>query len=171
MRNRVSRLMTSGLTVLALMTTALYVHESANKMRESRERFEAQAVAAGRLGAGFWRWDTKSDHIEWSNQLYEVYGIRNLGSKRAYDHWLEIIHPEDRAAADAECQRLLNGEIESYRIFYRVRGDAGEYHNIIETAAMTRDKRYMYGLCIRAGTVLESADMLRALAHRQAGDP
>ena len=45
--------------------------------------------------------------------------------------WASIIHPDDRDRAVADYERLLCGEINTYRMAYRIRTRAGDWRNVV----------------------------------------
>ena len=60
---------------------------------------EAQGVAH----IGSWEWDVVQNRIWWSDEMYRLYGLP-IGSPVRYERYVELIHPDDRAAA----QKIVN---------------------------------------------------------------
>ena len=63
---------------------------------------EAQEVAH----VGSWEWDIGADRIWWSAEMYRIYGIER-GSPIGYEAYLNRLHPDDRAAADATVRQAM----------------------------------------------------------------
>ena len=54
---------------------------------------EAQRLAS----LGSWRWDILANTITWSEQLFEIYGIRPSQFNGTLQEFVSLIHPDDRA--------------------------------------------------------------------------
>ncbi|MGH2839546.1 MAG: response regulator, partial [Solirubrobacteraceae bacterium] len=68
--------------------------------RQRRQLVEAQSV--GQFGS--WEWDIASDTVEWSDELYRIYGLEPRDEPRRYADFLQSVHPDDRDAAQAEVE-------------------------------------------------------------------
>ena len=67
-------------------------------LREQRTLLvEAQKLA----GLGCWEWDPASGRVNWSDEMYSIYGVRAGEFRPSFESYLERIHPEDRARAAA----------------------------------------------------------------------
>lgn len=79
--------------------------QDADKLRKS----ETQLKAAQRIAQmGSWEWDLSANTLNWSQELYHIYGI-SPGETINFDRFLELVHPEDR--------RLVQSFVESKRMF------------------------------------------------------
>jgi PAS domain S-box-containing protein len=47
---------------------------------------------------GFWNWQVDEDQVEWSNQLYEIYGLDKDSFESTFEGYLSLVHPDDREA-------------------------------------------------------------------------
>ena len=63
----------------------------------------AEAIA----GFGSWRWDARTDRVEWSAQLFRIFGIVPDGFDGTYAGYLAHVHPEDRARVGETVQRAF----------------------------------------------------------------
>ncbi len=68
--------------------------------RQRRQLTEAQSVG----GFGSWDWDIAANRTEWSDELYRIYGLEPSDDARTLEDFLGCVHPDDRAAAQAEVQ-------------------------------------------------------------------
>lgn len=69
--------------------------ENVHRLRESEIKYkEAQEIA----NVGHWNWDMKKDRLNWSDQLYRVFGQEPGKFKATFEALSEIVHPEDRDA-------------------------------------------------------------------------
>ncbi|WP_395690633.1 response regulator [Nocardioides sp.] len=61
---------------------------------------EQQLATAQRIAhVGSWTWEVPEDRIEWSDELYRIFGVPP-GSLVTYGDYLDRLHPDDRDAAD-----------------------------------------------------------------------
>ncbi len=80
---------------------------------------EAEAIA--RMGS--WSWDTKTDVIHWSPQVYRIFAVKP-GTKMNYESYLERIYPEDRELVDRIVKQALKDH-QPYTIRHRVQHAGG----------------------------------------------
>ncbi|QIR41086.1 PAS domain S-box protein [Tolypothrix sp. PCC 7910] len=90
--------------------------QSEFKLRKLSDRL-ALAVQSG--GFGIWEWDIANDVLFWDERMHELYGVQPSEFDGVYETWIQRIHPDDRAAADALSQRARQGETE-YNTEFRV---------------------------------------------------
>ena len=85
--------------------------EEALRLSEKRSRM-AQAAA----GAGLWEWDLATNESFWSQELWDLYGLKPYSREPSYESWIGTIHPDDRERTEEVVQRAardgaeLNGE-------------------------------------------------------------
>lgn len=73
-------------------------------IRESEERLRlAQQVAR----VGTFEWSIAGGVNRWAPELEALYGLPKGGFKQTIEAWLEMIHPEDRAAAEQQMHEAL----------------------------------------------------------------
>jgi PAS domain S-box-containing protein len=110
----------------------LYQHQAANfiercmnekTLRESEERFRESeerlrlAVEASRMA--MWDWDMRTGKITWNDEQYHMLGYRVGEVEPDYAAWATRVHPDDRAAAEAELASALR-EHKKYLNEYRI---------------------------------------------------
>jgi PAS domain S-box-containing protein len=92
-------------------------------LRASEERFRQFAENSADV---FWIIDAETQRLEYLNPVYEqMWGEPRETLMRNSSHWLELVHPDDRARAEQAMPRALAGEtfILEYRIVRRADGD------------------------------------------------
>jgi diguanylate cyclase (GGDEF)-like protein/PAS domain S-box-containing protein len=72
---------------------------SSEQLLERQRRQLAEAQAVGRFGS--LEWDLVADTIEWSDELYRLYGIERGGSPITREDVIRAVHPDDRVASQA----------------------------------------------------------------------
>jgi PAS domain S-box-containing protein len=68
------------------------------------ERFEMAQRAAG---VGVWDWNTKSGHIEWTPEMFRLFGLDPQKAIASFEAWTAVLHPEDREKAAAKIDQAL----------------------------------------------------------------
>ncbi|WP_447978237.1 PAS domain S-box protein [Candidatus Nitrospira bockiana] len=90
------------------------------RLRES-ERQLSKAQGLAHLGS--WAWDIKTNTVQWSEELYRIYGIEP-GTAISYERVLEAVHPADRAAFDARVRAALDDH-RPFEFYHRIRRPDG----------------------------------------------
>jgi PAS domain S-box-containing protein len=97
---------------------------------------EAQELAH----VGNWRWDIASGRFWGSNELYRIFG-RTPGSIALSDAaFLELIHPDDRAAVDAALRSAAK-EKQPYAVEHRIVRPDGEVRVVHGQGRVVSDER------------------------------
>ncbi len=105
------------------------------RMRKNRDRLEnAQRIAH----VGSWDWSIPDNRLEWSDEIYRIFGLgpRQLGM--TYEAFLERVHPEDRD----KVMRAVDSALESgsrYSLDHRVIRPDGEERIVHEHAEVSLD--------------------------------
>lgn len=114
----------------------------------SRERV---ALAQTLAGAGYWDWNTQTNEIHWTEQMYELFGVDRNRTTRLMDAWIERLHPEDREEAVRKIKEALSGNRNLYNE-YRVVHPDGKLSWISVLGRGTYDEQghntHMTGICI-----------------------
>jgi two-component system, sensor histidine kinase and response regulator len=90
-------LITSGLMFSLIFE---HLHRSGNKLRrikdlelDVQQKRLAQALHAANAGA--WKWNPATDETEWSDSIWQLYGLTPGCCRPSYEDWLKSVHPED----------------------------------------------------------------------------
>jgi PAS domain S-box-containing protein len=78
---------------------------------------------------GCWEWDIIGDSMIWDDRMYELYGQKKCKDDAAYSFWLDLIHPDDRAATEAQMEQALSGQ-KDFDTEFRVIHPDGSIHFI-----------------------------------------
>jgi len=119
---------------------------------------ESQRIAH----VGSWELDLEKNHLTWSDEVYRIFGLQPQASPADYGRFLEMLHPDDRAAFDAAYRASLRDRRDSYTFEFRlIRPDSGEL-------------RYLHEQCIHqwspAGRVVRSVGILQDVTDRKRAD-
>ena len=93
--------------LLAGIAVALLLLGAVLAERDSAAALLREAQEAAHIGS--WEWDIAADRVNWSDELYRIYGLEPQSVEITYDRYLERIHPEDRERVDAIVARAAGG--------------------------------------------------------------
>ncbi len=93
-----------GLLVISALRDVTARREAEERLRAS-ERQLARAQRVAQLGT--WEWDVAADRIEWSENMYRIYGLAPDSFDRTVQAFLECVHPDDRAKVREVVDRAL----------------------------------------------------------------
>jgi PAS domain S-box-containing protein len=104
---------TAGVVHRRRMTRSL---EALNREAEQRRAGAVEAhrraqMAEAIAGLGYWRTDLKTGVVDWSPQIYALFGLPRSLPPQGKGHLSTLIHPDDLAEAEAGFQRIcVSGE-------------------------------------------------------------
>jgi PAS domain S-box-containing protein len=85
--------------VLSGIATDITERKRAEKaLHESQERL---ARAQRSAGAGMWDWDMSSGQLDWSPELFALFGLDPEHTPASFDVWRQLLHPDDLEIAQA----------------------------------------------------------------------
>jgi PAS domain S-box-containing protein len=90
--------------------------EAQEALRQTNERLHHALSASG---AGAWDWNWKTNEINWSPELFELFGLDSNIHAASFETWNQIIYPEDREIANSKIEEALKehtGLDSDYRI-------------------------------------------------------
>ncbi len=92
-----------------VMSDITVAKDSENRLRESAAKL-SQAQRIGKLGS--WEWRLEDNALEWSEELYFIWGVHRDFSL-TFDGIAAMIHPDDQAINQAMVQQLRSERDES----------------------------------------------------------
>lgn len=130
-------------------------HRAVAALRESAHNL-AEAERIAHLGG--WIWDIAPNTLQWSDEAYRIFGLEPEGIDMTYPIFLDLIHPDDRAALEEAVVRALEDN-EPYRLEHRIVLPDGTIKFVREQAEIERDND---GKPLRMrGTVLDTTAINR----------
>jgi two-component system NtrC family sensor kinase len=75
-----------------------------DEIRRLKERFELAQQAAS---AGVWDWDVKTGRIDWTPEMFRLFGLNPKKTIASFETWEAVLHPEDREKARANIDEAL----------------------------------------------------------------
>ena len=103
-------------------------HHMVQKLKRSESLYK-QAETLNNLGN--WTWEIKTDKLEWSDELYRIYGLEPQSETVNFERFVSFIHPADRE----ERLRMLEQQMKDHLLH--------EYHFRIITPGGT--EKILYG--------------------------
>ena len=118
------------------------------KLQQANERLDLAQRASG---AGVWDWDIKTGHIEWSSELYGLFGLDPQKDIASFEIWNSVLHPEDLEIANSRIDQALK-EHTNLNNEYRIIRPDGQVRWINALGHGTYDDHgspiRMIGICI-----------------------
>ena len=102
---------------------------------ESEERLKL-ILDGSQLGT--WDWDIVTGEVKRNARWAEMIGYTLPEIESSIDHWADLIHPDDRAAALQAVQDHLAGKTPLHEIEYRMRTKDGQYKWIRDRAKVVK---------------------------------
>ena len=134
--------------------TRLKVVEKA--LRDS-ENILAQAQQIAHVGS--WVLDLEARQLTWSEETYRIFGVKPCSFTPSYSAFLELIHPEDRAAIDEIYSASIRESRDTYEIEHRIiRKENGEIRHVQEKCRHERNK---------AGVIIRSVGMIQDITEQK----
>ncbi|HEX7043830.1 MAG TPA: PAS domain S-box protein [Burkholderiales bacterium] len=139
--------------------------EAEEQLRRSRIQLsEAQRLAH----LGSWELDVASSRMEWSDELYRIYGVPRE-TPITYASYLGYVHPEDRERVKATVARALESR-EPFTLEERVMRADGEVRHLLSHGAVVTGPRgevaRLVGVCLDITERKRAEQRLREYAHR-----
>jgi PAS domain S-box-containing protein len=105
--------------------------------RSEADLRQAQQVAH----VGSWRWNIKTGHLDWSDEMYRIFGIaKEVFSESLPDVIARAIHPDDRAKVEAS-NALVVEQGKPFPLEYRIVWPDGTVRVVwAEAGELTRDE-------------------------------
>lgn len=97
---------------------------STRLIRSERRLAEAQRIAH----LGNWEWDIINKRMDWSDEMIEIFGVHPRKINATCKEFLQLVHPDDRAAVREAVEQQMASPGESCSIMEHrlIRADGGE---------------------------------------------
>lgn len=96
---------------------------------------EAQSIAK----LGHWDWNIQTNDLDWSDEIYRIFGLKPQEFGATYEAFLQSVHPDDRDRVVGAVNRAVS-EDEPYKISHQVVRPDGEVRFVYEQGNITRGK-------------------------------
>jgi len=127
-----------------------------DELKRSEETMES-AQASAHIGT--WDWDVVTDRLDWSDEIYRIFGETRESFRSTADHFLECVHPEDRSRLQAALEASLANPEVPYQCDHRIVRKSGDVRFVKESGKIYFDAA---GKPVRMiGIVQDDTDNLR----------
>jgi PAS domain S-box-containing protein len=113
-----------------------------------RERMKAALEASG---TGTFRWDIRSNHVDWDDNMKRLFGFDAADEVRDFNDFIERVHPEDRSELIARRDRSAT-QGSDFHVEFRVIGPDGKTRWLLDRGRTVCDSAgrplYMTGACV-----------------------
>lgn len=152
---------------------AVVSHTNISAPMELSERLaianERLALAQSSAGAGVWDWDMRSGKLEWSDELFRLFGLDPARTDASFEAWRGILHPEDAAGAEGRIFEAVRTE-QALSSEYRILLSDGAIRWIHALGKTTLDDAgeavRMTGICLDVTSRKEAEGRLFATSQR-----
>lgn len=96
-----------------MVGTVSDITEKANLIARLTENEELSKQSQALTNTGNWKWSIDSDTIEWSDEMYRIYGLEPQSEKITFQRFLTFIHDEDRNKRLSEISEAVKTGIAS----------------------------------------------------------
>ncbi len=107
----------------------------ANRLLALSEDRLSRAQKIARIGN--WEWKISSNELIWSDEVFNIFGIKKKDFGLNYDAFLDYVHPNDRAAVEEAMKQALNNDI-PYVITHRIISPDGSEKVVREIGEILR---------------------------------
>jgi len=131
-------LLTAAFLYAVLRTHHKQQHQANLALQRSEKRLH-QALEAAR--DGMWDWDLHNQKLYFSPGYTALLGLHATALGDDLQHWLQCLHPDDRASFDRNLEQLLTTlNPEPYEVIYRLRHQDGSYRWIQSRGRLLLDE-------------------------------
>ncbi len=125
-------------------------------LKENEERLKRSQEIAH---LGSWELDLVNNVLNWSDEVYRIFGLEPQEFGATYEAFLERVHPDDREAVDEAYSGSLRDSVDTYDIEHRViRKSNGEVRIVHEKCEHFRDE---------SGAIIRSVGMVHDITERK----
>jgi PAS domain S-box-containing protein len=109
--------------VTELETLAQGINDMAVKLQQEQVALSQRTISlaeAQRIAhLGSWQWDIVNNTLQWSDEMYRIFGLAPQELKITYEAFLQAVHAEDRQSVDAKVRDALAQRC-NYDIDFRI---------------------------------------------------
>ncbi|MCX5975121.1 MAG: PAS domain-containing protein [Coprothermobacterota bacterium] len=91
------------------------IHENINERKRVEEALyfsnQRLELAQRSAGAGIWDWDITRQHLDWSRELFLLFGLDPDETEATFDIWHQVLHSDDREIASHRIDQAIADKI------------------------------------------------------------
>lgn len=133
--------------------------QAADALRKSQDIL-AQTQQLAQVGS--WQLNVVTNHLVWSEETCRIFGVNPQTFVVTYEAFLDMVHPDDRAAVNSAYSASLRDRQNTYQLGHRiVRKDTGEIRYVYEKCRHDRDLN---------GVIIRSIGMVQDVTERKTNE-
>ncbi len=106
---------------------------------QALENSEARLAKAQEIASlGHWEWDIRDNRLDWSEQIFRIFGMRTGDFDQSLESFMQRVHPEDRSSVEHAVEAAMQSE-SPYSLDHRIVRPDGEVRTVHEQAELQRD--------------------------------
>ena len=130
------------------------------------EQLYKQAQAIAHLGN--WSWSINENHVEWTDELYRIYGLDPQSETIQFNRYMSFIHPNDVDTVSENIQKCLE-TLQPYDFYHRIILENGKIKTIHSKGEALLDKNGLpYKLVGTAQDETERQELIQNLQRSDA---
>lgn len=115
--------------VYAVLVTA-YDMTDIKKSEEEIKSINYQLTKAQHLAhIGSWEWNTVTNKITWTDELYRIFGVSPDNYENTFDNYMKAVHPEDRQYTAKIVEQAINDHT-PFDFVHRIIHPSGAIHTL-----------------------------------------
>lgn len=103
---------------------------------QRNESLYKQAQAISHLGN--WTWNISTNSVEWTDELYRIYGLTPQSERITFERFMNFLHPDDREKAASLIQQSMQTG-EPFEFVHRLVRDTGDIRLMLAKGEPTRN--------------------------------
>nr|WP_301542278.1 PAS domain-containing protein [Pyxidicoccus fallax] len=96
-------------------------------------------LAARATRDAVWEWDPRTDSVDWTSGVHELFGYATSAVRDTFAWWAEHLHPEDRARVVQGLQTTVAGTGHEWQDAYRFQRGDGSWAHVVDRCHIVRD--------------------------------
>ncbi|MEW5889262.1 MAG: EAL domain-containing protein [Pseudomonadota bacterium] len=110
---------------------AMRAAASRNEAEAALRRSEASLARAQKIAhVGSWEWDIAANHMQWSEQTFQLLGCDFPDTEACLENLMRFAHAEDRHALEQTLAQVRRGEVSAARCQFRAVWDDGTVRHL-----------------------------------------
>lgn len=139
-----------------------------DQLRE-REKQLSSAEQIARFGS--WSWEVNSDCVQWSDELYRIYGLRPQSQEISLERYLSLVHPDDRNRVKRQVESALANRA-PFQFSERIVHSDGSTRHLVSRGRVICDAtgtpRQVMGICMDVTERREDEARMQHLMYHDA---
>lgn len=111
-----------GGEVISIIGTVQDITEKQNLIHRLEQNEAVYKQAEELVNMGNWSWDIKNNKLEWTDNLYRIYGLEPQSEEITIERFLSFVHPDDREMVSKGVDEIHSKDLLDYTFRIIVNG-------------------------------------------------